>query len=68
MPMIWTAGNLAFLVFVAAAIAFLIGSEILEAQRSQSRRVRAVAVAPESREPWRRSGLPAAVRRRIGID
>ena len=37
MPMIWTAGNLAFLVCVGAAIVALVASEILEARRPRAR-------------------------------
>lgn len=49
MPMIWTAGNLVFLVFVGAAVAFLMGSEMLEARRA--RRVMTVRAQPARREP-----------------
>ncbi len=68
MPMIWTAGNLVFLVFVGAAVAFLMGSEMLEARRSRARRVLTVRAEPARREPWRRSHLPPAALRRTGLD
>ncbi len=73
MPMIWTAGNLAFLVCVGAAIVALVASEIIEARRprGQSRaRPETPAAEPESSpfRSWRIGRLPAAALRRIGMD
>ncbi|MGO8916419.1 MAG: hypothetical protein ACLQJR_10975 [Stellaceae bacterium] len=71
MPMIWTAGNVFFLVCVGAAIAFLVASEILEARRARIRARQALPAndtAPTRREPRRTGRLPAAALRRMGLD
>ncbi|HXZ01513.1 MAG TPA: hypothetical protein VEI03_16070 [Stellaceae bacterium] len=68
MPMIWTAGNLAFLVCVGAVLAFLALGEILEARRARDGRDPTGGAEPARRRPWRERRLPAAALRRLALD
>ncbi|MGO8918611.1 MAG: hypothetical protein ACLQJR_22140 [Stellaceae bacterium] len=70
--MIWTAGSLAFLVCVGAAIAFLLGSEILAAHgRMRSSAPRQAQppsnAAPTRREPCPNGRLPTAAPRQAEL-